>query len=170
MWQLAGKENLRGAVDVFQSLLISLSSFSAFPLRALTWESGFVSFMAPYISISICRLMALCQGVQSGVDCANDNVSHSNVSHVRHTERGCQTEDKETLPADVVLLYKWLMTLSVVVLWLRLQWFIATAHNSIKLHIYTQQNSVVLWSQCVWLCTHSCVIFIYYYYIVTVCI
>lgn len=61
------------------------------------------------------------------------------------TERVCQPEDKEKLQADVVLCCsKWLMTLAVVVLWLSLQWFIATAHNVIRLYIYPQQNSVVL--------------------------
>lgn len=69
---------------------------------------------------------------------------HSDVSHVR-PRAGCQPEAKETQQASVVLCWsKWLMTLSVVVLWLRLQWFIATAHNAIRLHIYTPQNSVVL--------------------------
>lgn len=82
-------------------------------------------------------------------------------------ERGCQPEDKATLQADFVLCCsKWLMTLSVVVLWLRLQWFIATAHNVIRLYIYTQQNRVVLLYDPK---MSVCVIFIYYYTIVMVC-
>jgi len=89
-WHLDWKRNLRGAADilclstpgspVFQKTEKKISfSPRTFPLQTLTWESGFVSFMAPYISISICHLMAFYQCVQSGVDCANDNVSRRYV-------------------------------------------------------------------------------------------
>lgn len=90
---------------------------------------------------------------------------HSDMSHVRH--RVARRQGEATGWCCVVLCCKWLMTLSVVVLWLRLQWFIATAHNVIRLNVYTEQNSVVyvaIWSQyvCVCLCT--------LHYIVMVCI
>lgn len=91
------------------------------PSHVLTWASGFVSFTAPYISIFICHLMAFCQGVQSGFDCANDNVSTWCVP--RSAQSGPAASQKTRRRYRLMLccaVVKWLMTLSVVVLWLRL--------------------------------------------------
>ena len=66
---------------------------------------------------------------------------HSNMSHVRHGAGLPARRQAEATGWCCVLCSKWLMTLPVAVLWLRLWWFIAIAHNVIRLSIYTQQNS-----------------------------
>ncbi len=91
-WHSARKKTLRGAAVLVFCVCPHPASLSfrktekkilfylrGFPLHALTWKTGFVSFMAPYIFISICHVMALRQDVQSGVDGANDNVSQRYV-------------------------------------------------------------------------------------------
>lgn len=153
-------------METEKKLLFSsrLSWNQGFPLHAWTWESGFKAlwhhmsscpFAIWWLSIRTSRavlivLMIMC---------------HSDTFHVRHAAE--LSEGKEKLQADVVLCCsKWLMTLSVVVLWLRLQWFITTAHNVIRLYMYTQQNSVVLLYDpnvcvCVYVCAHTVFLSIY---------
>lgn len=79
------------------------------------------------------------------------------MSHVRTASRAVSQEDSETLQSDVVSCCSgWLMTLSGVVLWLRLPWFIATAHNVIRPSIHTQQNCcLAIWSH--YVCVYVCV-------------
>lgn len=81
---------------------------------------------------------------------------HSNMSHVRHGAGLPARRQAEATGWCCVLCSKWLMTLSVVVLWLRLWWFIAIAHNVIRLSIYTQR-CLAIWSQyvCVCVCAHT---------------
>ena len=94
---------------------------------------------------------------------------HSNMSHVRHGAGLPARRQAEATGWCCVLCSKWLMTLPVAVLWLRLWWFIAIAHNVIRLSIYTQQNSFDLLydpNVCVCVRAHAPgVIFIYYYII-----
>lgn len=109
-----------------------------FPFRwcALTGESGvFVSLVSPYIFISICLLMAFHQDVQRAVDRANENVSQPCVPRWARSVSARWKTRRLYRPTLCCAVSDW--WLSVVALWLGLQWFITTAHNVIRLYIYT---------------------------------
>lgn len=120
-------------------------------------ESGvFVSLVSPYIFISICRLMAFRQDVQCAVDRANENVSQPCVPRWARSVSARWKTRRRYRPTLCCAVSDW--WLSVVALWLGLQWFITAAHNVIRLYIYiyTRQTGVGYiagWSQYLCVCT-----------------
>lgn len=174
------EKNLKGPAYVFFYVFLFRKKNRAeilfFPFRwcALTGESGvFVSLVSSYIFISICRLMAFRQDVQRAVDRANENVSQPCVPRWARSVSARWKTRRRYRPTLCCAVSDW--WLSVVALWLGLQWFITTAHNVIRLYIYIYiyiHSTNRSWLHCgmipifVCLYRHICLLSSYYHNVI----